>query len=562
MASENNHWYVGTNPDTMGAKSQTGKGSENKDPLPYDVKIKAMEALWPDVANHIVPEESIMTLASKVYREHGEGVNLVAYTDEAWILKLLTEYNNKEAKHGYYNFANITTKPTPRLSSATDVRNAVKADDREAFERAAGVPADYKIDGKNYFDLVAGYLLSQPKENKSDKYLQQKNIEESKMDIARLRKLSGMPAVLNEGAPVDFGDKIKPAHGMTDNERKLADIGRLLMDRAKTESDDAVSNAMAQLGDRLATGSITDQSELVDFVKSSTADPATLSDSVTKTFAAYGAGERADMSKVDDRRKGSARPGEEEPGEEPEDMGTDSYADAEDDDYEYDGMPGSKKPLDRLKHPLDDSIDLSDIRAEYEGNEFTGELNKAKEEGDDEFEVDGKKYKVEEEEMDEGVGQFSVKKRKSTVVPGSDKEMIPDVEETEFDIIHNGKVVGDLRTDDYLAYIHGSLYGKDLPELSHYGTHRSSGISNTLQAFLKSKTGQRWATTGKLRGKNILELEEAEMDEGVKCDCCNATPCTCGPECPTCGGMDESIEETADNAVAAAMAELRKLAGL
>ena len=124
------------------------------------------------------------------------------------------------------------------------------------------------------------------------------------------------------------------------------------------------------------------------------------------------------------------------------------------------------------------------------------------------------------EYVDEGVGQFSVKKGKSTVIPGNDKDFTPDVKETKFDIVHKGKVVGDLRTDDYLGYIHGSLYGKDLPELSNYGTHRSSGISSTLHAFLKSKTGQKWATTGKLRGKNILEeveqFDEAKAPSTVK----------------------------------------------
>jgi hypothetical protein len=125
--------------------------------------------------------------------------------------------------------------------------------------------------------------------------------------------------------------------------------------------------------------------------------------------------------------------------------------------------------------------------------------------------------KIEVVQLDEGVGQFSVKKRKSTVLPGSDKDFIPDVEEIEYDIVHNGKVVGNLKTDDYLGYIHGSLYGKDLPELSNYGTHTGSGISSTLHTFLKSKTGQRWATTGKLRGKNILEsveqIEESYDDD-------------------------------------------------
>ena len=53
----------------------------------------------------------------------------------------------------------------------------------------------------------------------------------------------------------------------------------------------------------------------------------------------------------------------------PRDKG--SYADAEDDPDGYDGMPGSKKPLDQLIHPMDrkamsDSVDLDDIRAEYD----------------------------------------------------------------------------------------------------------------------------------------------------------------------------------------------------
>ena len=41
------------------------------------------------------------------------------------------------------------------------------------------------------------------------------------------------------------------------------------------------------------------------------------------------------------------------------------------------------------------------IEAVEEGNEFTGALAKAKEEGKDEFEVDGKTYKVEESTEDD-----------------------------------------------------------------------------------------------------------------------------------------------------------------
>lgn len=176
MASENDRWYVGTNKSTQG----------KKDPLPYDVKIKAMEALWPEVASHIVPETNLFTLAAKVYGEVGEGANLIVYTDEDWLTQTLVKYNGQEGKHGYYNFANISNKPTPRLSSATDVRNAVLADDREAFEKAAGVPADFKIDGKDFFDLVAEYL---------------KPLHESRLDEVAPLILAALGTAVRVGAP-------------------------------------------------------------------------------------------------------------------------------------------------------------------------------------------------------------------------------------------------------------------------------------------------------------------------------------------------------------------------
>ena len=160
VAAKSPVWYVGTHKATVGPK----------DPLPFDVKIDCMEAIWPGVKGHIVAETSWLTLASKVYEEHKASV-LYCCTDEDWVTKTIIQYNGKEGAHGYYNFASIEQKPTPRLSSATDLRSAVMLGDRNAFTKAAGVNADLEINGTPFFDLVAKYLLpyADTKSGKSSK---------------------------------------------------------------------------------------------------------------------------------------------------------------------------------------------------------------------------------------------------------------------------------------------------------------------------------------------------------------------------------------------------------
>jgi hypothetical protein len=148
LASKSPVWYVGTNQSTQGPK----------DPLPYDVKIEAMKTIWPEVESHIVAETSWLTAASMIYEKHGD-VTLLCLTDEDWVTKTIRDYNGKEGPHGFYNFSNIEQKPTPRLSSATALRDAVSKGDREAFANAAGVAADTPVAGKPFFDLVAEYLL-------------------------------------------------------------------------------------------------------------------------------------------------------------------------------------------------------------------------------------------------------------------------------------------------------------------------------------------------------------------------------------------------------------------
>jgi hypothetical protein len=128
LASQADAWFVGTNRSTQGPK----------DPLPFDIKVQAMKAIMPDIEGHVMAETSWLTMASKIYETYPEST-LLCLTDEEWVTKTILEYNGREGTHGYYNFKNIEQQPTPRLSSATALRDAVTKGDRQAFSNAAGV---------------------------------------------------------------------------------------------------------------------------------------------------------------------------------------------------------------------------------------------------------------------------------------------------------------------------------------------------------------------------------------------------------------------------------------
>jgi len=150
-ASKFDQWFVGTNKSTIG----------EKDPLPYEVKIEAMKAVWPEVADHIMTEQSWFTMASKVYEQFGPVVLIVVTdeTDKDWIMPVMVKNNGTEGPHGYYNFPKIVWQKAARISSATDLRGAVAKGDKAAFEKAAGVSADTPVAGSTFYEVVSKYLM-------------------------------------------------------------------------------------------------------------------------------------------------------------------------------------------------------------------------------------------------------------------------------------------------------------------------------------------------------------------------------------------------------------------
>ena len=143
------NWFVGTNPNTIGPN----------DPLTFQQKSAWMEEIYPPIAGHIIPQTSVLTLAAYIFKKlrNNESASIAYVTDEtdwAWSGKLLNQYNGVEGQHGYYKFAQIIHTPSPRVSSATALRDAARADDRVAFYHASGTDPKAKVAGLTYFDTV------------------------------------------------------------------------------------------------------------------------------------------------------------------------------------------------------------------------------------------------------------------------------------------------------------------------------------------------------------------------------------------------------------------------
>lgn len=163
-AASNPIWYVGTNQNTEGPK----------DPLPYDVKLQIMGAVWPKVAGHVIPEQDLFVMATHIYEKYGQNVHLKVYTDETWLVQSLQKYNGQmDQKHGGYRFNQIDWVETKRLARATDLRAAVRGGDRNKFYKDMGIAPSTVIDinGQQMtaFDVVAHYLNKYPEKVKKEK---------------------------------------------------------------------------------------------------------------------------------------------------------------------------------------------------------------------------------------------------------------------------------------------------------------------------------------------------------------------------------------------------------
>jgi hypothetical protein len=127
--------------------------------------------------------------------------------------------------------------------------------------------------------------------------------------------------------------------------------------------------------------------------------------------------------------------------------------------------------------------------------------------GSKDFTLDQLVKLKEDVSLEEGVGDYSVKKTGSSVSKG-EEDYEQDVTTTNYNILKGGKTIGNLTTNNFMGGVYGKMYGKDLPDLEGYGSSTSSGVLGKLHKFLKSKTGMKWMAKN---FKEDVEIEEAEI---------------------------------------------------
>ena len=413
------------------------------------------------------------------------------------------------SKRGYVTLA-PTIKTGDAVASASAFRQQLK--DAPDVESAKQV---YTTQFGEYNDKIFDLIYN--------KIVGTNNMSEQ---LNYMRKLAGLQ--VEEGAPVNMA----PGYAMTDTDRKLAEIGRLIMDMANQrpmgkgtpESELGFQNMLSDFGGRLADGSISDSKSLIDYIKDAGEHAAELSDAVKQAMADYAAGKKADV-------KG------EEPAEEPE---------AED---EFEG------------------VDLSDFYSDQEEvTEGAGDLNELLGRFERECVEDYRYYgdvdaaKV-QQHLDRGDMEGAAEEMAGAMTDqdgGSDN----------FDAIYD--VAKDM-IDDHM-HTAEAIEDQVCPECDGSGCEACDDVGGDLEEADKpdfldlDKDGDKEESM-----KDAAEDAEEEVGSHPCHVCGNMSYADGACSDRTCSNFDqpveidetvEAVESTSHNAMQAAMAELRKLAGI
>jgi hypothetical protein len=198
---------------------------KKKNPLDYATKIEFLKKLFPQYASDIVDDSSlntIMKVAQHLYDQGYTHATFVGGSDRIEDMKnLLKAYNGVEGKNEYYKFETLDFKSSGEREdgaegtagiSATAARGAAANNDLSAFMKATGA-------GEHAEELFAAVK-------------------------------QGMGIVNNQGEEEMKKENIKEGYDHPQG-AELSRMGRILMDKAVTTKDDALSNVLARVGDEL-----------------------------------------------------------------------------------------------------------------------------------------------------------------------------------------------------------------------------------------------------------------------------------------------------------------------
>jgi len=131
---------------------------KNKNPLPYAEKVNWIYTLFPQTKGHLVEDVNLKTFmqaAAWIYAQGYRSVVFVAGEDDMVSMRTpLEQYNGKQVAHGFYQFEPFSFVESPRLTTATNAREAAKSGNEEAFYAATRVSETATVNNKTLFQAV------------------------------------------------------------------------------------------------------------------------------------------------------------------------------------------------------------------------------------------------------------------------------------------------------------------------------------------------------------------------------------------------------------------------
>jgi hypothetical protein len=145
-----------------------------KNPLEYTTKIKWMRKMYPKHARAIILDKKIRNvfdICVSLYNKGYRNITMVVGSDRIQEFEaLIAKYNGKDARHGFYDFSNISVVSAGDRDpdaegvtgmSASKMRAAAQANNFDQFQ--LGIPKGFKDAQKLFNDVRKGMELSESK---------------------------------------------------------------------------------------------------------------------------------------------------------------------------------------------------------------------------------------------------------------------------------------------------------------------------------------------------------------------------------------------------------------